>query len=47
MRADASVGAEADSCTNATLDIYSHVDDSDGVAEAIEQYAAGGKLLPL
>ena len=30
-----------------TLDIYSHVDDSDGVAEAIERYAAGGNLLPL
>ena len=30
-----------------TLDIYSHLDDQDAAAMAIEDYALGGKLLPL
>jgi hypothetical protein len=30
-----------------TLDIYSHVDSQDGVAQAIEAYATGGNMLPL
>ncbi len=30
-----------------TLDIYSHVDDQRAAAMAIEDYALGGKLLPL
>jgi len=30
-----------------TLDIYSHVDSQDGLAQAIENYATGGNMLPL
>lgn len=30
-----------------TLDVYSHVDDQDAAVMAIEDYALGGKLLPL
>ena len=35
------------SSVKTTLDIYSHVDSQDGVAEAIEAYGTQGKLLPL
>ncbi len=35
------------SSVKTTLDIYSHVDGQDGVAEAIEAYSMEGKLLPL
>lgn len=35
------------SSVTTTLDIYSHVDSQDGVAEAIEAYGTQGKLLPL
>ena len=29
-----------------TLDVYSHVDERDSIAQAIEKYASGGLLLP-
>ena len=35
------------SSVTTTLDIYSHVDSQDDVAEAIEAYCTQGKLLPL
>lgn len=35
------------SSVKTALDIYSHVDSQDGVAEAIEAYGTQGKLLPL
>ena len=47
VRAEAMRDQLGHASVTTTLDIYSHVDDSDRVAEAIERYAAGGKLLPL
>jgi len=35
------------SSVKTTLDIYSHIDSRDGVAEAIETYGTEGKLFPL
>jgi hypothetical protein len=29
-----------------TLDVYSHVDERDSIAQSVENYAAGGLMLP-